>query len=280
MLGSDPQKMHLDRRAKAGLASFPVASRAAGKEELVSEPTRHDQWAWFRFSVVGPLLASPPPRGGLREELARLSERAFKHPMTGEPVRFAASTIERWYYEARRSDDPVLVLRRKPRRDRGRQSAVSAKLGELLRSQHREHPTWSYQLHYDNLAPQVKDNPDLGRVPSYSSVRRYMVANGLERKRRRKGRETDGRRRPESRERRGFEAEYVNGLWHLDFHHGSRKILTTDGQWVKPYLLAIMDDHSRLGLPCPVVPARDSGKPRARSGAGVLQAGPAAGADE
>lgn len=212
----------------------------------MSGPTGHDQWAWFRFSVIGPLLAAPPPSGGLREELARLSERTFKHPTTGEPVRFAASTIERWYYEARRSDDPVVVLRRKPRRDRGRQSAVSVKLGELLRRQHREHPTWSYQLHYDNLEPQVRDEPGLGRIPSYASVRRYMVANGLQRKRRHKGRETDERRRPESRERRGFEAEYVNGLWHLDFHHGSRKILTVDGQWVKPYLLAIMDDHSRL----------------------------------
>ncbi len=212
----------------------------------MNEPSRHDQWAWFRFSVVGPLLASPPPSGGLREELARLSDQTWKHPMTGDPVRFAASTIERWYYQACRSDDPVVVLRRKPRRDRGKQSAVSAKLGELLRRQHREHPTWSYQLHYDNLSPQEKANPDIGRVPSYSSVRRYMVSNGLERKRRRKGRKTDGRRWPESRERRSFEAEYVNGLWHLDFHHGSRKILRADGQWVKPYLLAIMDDHSRL----------------------------------
>lgn len=176
----------------------------------------------------------------------RLAERMWKHPTTGEAVRFAASTIERWYYEARRSDDPVRVLRRKPRRDRGRQSAVGARLGEVLRRQHREHPTWSYQLHHDNLEPQAKDNPELGRIPSYASVRRYMVANGLERKRRCKGKENGERRRLESREKRGFEAEYVNGLWHLDFHHGSRRILTTDGQWVKPILLAVMDDHSRL----------------------------------
>jgi transposase InsO family protein len=220
--------------------------RAAEEETLVSEPSRHDQWAWFRFSVIGPLLASPPQPGALQEQLVRLSERTWKHPLTGEPLKLAASTIERWYYQARRSDDPVVVLRRKPRKDRGQQSAVSVKLGEVLRRQHREHPTWSYQLHYDNLEPQVSDNPDLGRVPSYASVRRYMIANGLEKKRRRKGREENGPRRLALREKRGFEAEYVNGLWHLDFHHGSRKILTADGKWVKPYLLAIMDDHSRL----------------------------------
>ena len=38
----------------------------------------------------------------------------------------------------------------------------------------------------------------------------------------------------------------MNGLWHLDFHHGSRKILTPEGEWIRPILLAILDDHSRL----------------------------------
>ena len=33
---------------------------------------------------------------------------------------------------------------------------------------------------------------------------------------------------------------------HLDFHFGSHKILTPEGEWVKPLLLGILDDHSRL----------------------------------
>jgi hypothetical protein len=45
---------------------------------------------------------------------------------------------------------------------------------------------------------------------------------------------------------RSYEVDYVHGLWHLDFHHGSLKIITPDGQWVSPVLLAIMDDRSRL----------------------------------
>ncbi len=35
-------------------------------------------------------------------------------------------------------------------------------------------------------------------------------------------------------------------LWHLDFHHGSVRVLTSPGQWVYPLLLGILDDHSRL----------------------------------
>jgi len=48
------------------------------------------------------------------------------------------------------------------------------------------------------------------------------------------------------REVRSFESEYVSGLWHLDFHHGSLKVLRPQGEWVRPILLAILDDRSRL----------------------------------
>ena len=217
----------------------------------MAELSSSERWARLRFSVVGPLLASPPEPGKLHKELVRLSKRVWKHPTTGEPVSFAVSTIERWYYMARGDNDPVVALRRKPRQDRSQQWSIGVKLGEALRSQHKEHPSWSYQLHFDNMAVRVKEESDFESLPSYSSVRRYMVANGLAKRPRKKGRkprdgEIRARKQHESREQRGFEAEYVNGLWHLDFHHCSRKILTAQGEWAQPVLLAILDDHSRL----------------------------------
>ena len=45
---------------------------------------------------------------------------------------------------------------------------------------------------------------------------------------------------------RSYEAEYVNALWHLDFHGGSLKVILPDGTWVVPQLLGILDDYSRL----------------------------------
>jgi transposase InsO family protein len=53
-------------------------------------------------------------------------------------------------------------------------------------------------------------------------------------------------RRREQREIRSYEAEYVGSLWHLDFHHGSLKVLSACGQWQRPIVLGILDDHSRL----------------------------------
>lgn len=213
--------------------------------------TAHDRWARLRFSVVGPLLAAPPAPGELAHELTQLAAKTWRHPVTGEPVRFARSTIERWYYAARAEPrDPVGVLRRQVRKDAGQARGVSLELGEAIRAQYREHPGWSYQLHADNLRVLVQQHAELGALPSYATLRRWMQAHGLLKKRRRPRLPTEGEARADLRlsefETRSFEAEYVNALWHLDFHAGRRKVLTPQGRWVTPHLLGVLDDRSRL----------------------------------
>ncbi|HEX3448556.1 MAG TPA: DDE-type integrase/transposase/recombinase [Isosphaeraceae bacterium] len=207
-------------------------------------------WARFRFSVVGPLLSSPPARGTLRTAIRSLAEKTWAHPVTGRDVRFTAVSIERWYYTARRQrDDPVGALRRAVRKDSGKISLTAA-LAERLHLQYREHPHWSFQLHYDNLAALVKADPTLGKLRSYSTVKRYMRAHGLVKRPTVQLHQGPGEARAERRrqthEVRSYEAQYVGALWHLDFHHGSLKVLTPGGQWQRPIALAILDDHSRL----------------------------------
>ena len=211
------------------------------------------RWAHFRFSVIGPLLAAPPGRGRLRSELQQLAEKKWRHPISGEWVRYGASTIERWYYQALgEPKDPVGALVRKIREDQGSYPSLSAELRDEIHLQYRQHPNWSYQLHYDNLAVRVKEDPRrLGCLPGYQTVRRYMKAHGLYKRRRLGGRRrTAGaeaaERRFESHEIRSHESEYVNALWHFDGHHGSLPVLTSPGQWVYPVLVGILDDHSRL----------------------------------
>jgi putative transposase len=207
-------------------------------------------WARFRFSVVGSLLSSPLARGALKTAVGSLAARTWSHPVTGRDVSFSAVTIERWYYKARRhGDDPVGVLRRAVRKDRGKIS-LAAPLARRLMLQYRDYPHWSYQLHYDNLAVVARADPALGRLPSYSTVKRYMQAYGLVRKPRPRLSERPGEARAEirrqTREIRSYEAEYVGALWHLDFHHGSLKVLTASGQRLRPIALGVLDDHSRL----------------------------------
>jgi len=200
-----------------------------------------ERWARLRFAVVGPLLASPPPAGKLRAELGRLAEREWDHPCGTGPVRFSASTIERWYYQARAADhDPVGALKRRPR-------AMSPALLEALRAQYRAHPSWSAQLHHETLAARVEADPALGPMPSYATLTRAMRARGLVRKRRRKWHESEAKPAAEAREVLSYEVSRSHALWHADFHHGKRRVLTVSGEWKTPILLGFLDDHSRLG---------------------------------
>jgi putative transposase len=208
------------------------------------------RWAQFRFSVIGPLLAAPPKTGELTEELKRLALKKWRHPITGQWVQFGASTIERWYYRALREPrDPVGVLARKIRDDSGTHPSLSIELRDTLHAQYKEHPDWSYQLHADNLAVLAKENPKLGSMPSYVTLRRYMKAVGLVKRKRRGRGHSKGVVKAEARfenlEIRSYESEYVNALWHLDFHSGHLKVLDS-AEWIVPRLLGILDDHSRL----------------------------------
>lgn len=157
------------------------------------------------------------------------------------------STLERWYYVARQADDPVAALKDRLRGGINRFPSLSQLVIDTLTLQYREHPGWTAQLHFDNLCAALKASAVA--VASYPTVRRYLKAQGMFRQAQPK-RATAGalaaRDRLERLEVRSFEVDHVNALWHLDFHHGSRKVLTRQGQWVTPMLMGVMDDRSRL----------------------------------
>jgi transposase InsO family protein len=211
----------------------------------------HERWARFRFSVIGQLLAAPPPKGELAGAIAALAERTWHHPISGKPVRFGFSTIERWYYRAlKEKSDPLGSLRRKLRADAGRQPAMRDPVRQAILAQYAAHKSWSVRLHHDNLVALAESNPDLGPLPSYATLRRFLKANGFTKRRRLTSRHTEGAERAEARfldrEVRSYEAEYVGSLLHFDAHHGSRTVLTPRGEWVTPILFGVLDDRSRL----------------------------------
>ena len=213
--------------------------------------SHHERWAHLRFAVVGQLLAAPPPKGELRGQLEALAGREWPHPITGQPVRFGVSTLERWLHKARTENrDPVRVLRRKVRTDLGAQESLSLAIREALRAQYAGHMSWSVSLHHVNLRALAEQRTELGPVPSYSTIRRFLKAQGLYKRRRLSARRTAGVERAEARlmqrEVRSYEADYVGALWHIDAHHGSLKVVTPRGQWYQPVLFGVIDDRSRL----------------------------------
>jgi putative transposase len=105
------------------------------------------RWARLRFSIIGPLLASPPGPGELAERLRDLARKSYQHPTTKLTIRFGHSTIERWYYDAKDEADPISALARKVPAHAGKHPAISASVAQALRKQYEQHPGWTYLLH-------------------------------------------------------------------------------------------------------------------------------------
>ena len=218
-----------------------------GNDDTASGSRR---WGETKLCIVGGLLAAPPPRGALSDAIKELAGTLWRHPVTDEMVSFGASSIERWFYQARDAEDPVAALSRKIRSDAGVERVMTPELLAALGGQYKQHRGWSYQLHADNLvAVAAEDLDKYGPAPSYSTVLRRMQARGW-RPRRLPRRPTPGQlaaaERLDKFEVRSFEASHVHGLWHWDYHEGRRRVVDASGQWHTPMLLGILDDRSRL----------------------------------
>lgn len=209
--------------------------------------------AAFRFGVIGRLLASPPDHGELASVVKEICARPWPHPVTGEPWMISRRSVERWYYRALTNEsDPIGSLTPKGRPTDGCGHEMTPALREFLSEQYSRHRNWTYQLHADNLAAAVKNAPELGSMPSYSTIKRYMKSVGMFRRKGWRPSQTAGQaaadHRLESREVRSYEVSHVGGLWHSDFHDGSIRLTTASGDLVTPQLIAFIDDHSRLIL--------------------------------
>jgi putative transposase len=214
--------------------------------------TVHGRWAEFRFGVIGGLFSAPPERGDLGRELVCLAQRMWTHPISAEPTQFHVSTISRWYYAARGSaDNPLGALRPRVRSDRGQHRPQFAEAGwAALAGQYAEHPSWTYQLHADNLEILCQQSSALGPAPSYATVRRHLKAHAMfPRPRRRDDNRPEAQAARNSRavrESRGWEKSHVHALWHLDFKDGLLPILTRSGERTYPQLFGVLDNRSRV----------------------------------
>jgi len=202
------------------------------------------RWARLRFGIIAPLLSSPPAPGELGASIAALAARPWRHPSTGESVQFSAKTIERWLYTAREQQDPIRALERKVPSHAGTHPSITPAVAEAIRTLRRQHPRWSYQLVRDNLVALGREQPDLGPLPGYATVCRYMKHHGLGKHRKPRRHEREPGFVP--RERRSFEVSHVHALWHCDFHNAKRKVLTASGERREAVLLGLLDDHSRV----------------------------------
>ena len=128
----------------------PVSQHLECDLNPVKDLSQRDRWARLRFVIIGPLLAAPPPAGELHSALALLAAQTWRHPATGLDTTFGLSSLERWYYAARKAADPVATLKNRLRGRVRHFPSLSQTVIDTLTQQDREHAGWTAQLHFDN----------------------------------------------------------------------------------------------------------------------------------
>lgn len=188
--------------------------------------------ALFRLSVLGPLASREHfDHGQLKAMITHLAQQRYDIPNSRQS-HLSAKTIEAWYYRWLKGGIDALAPKR-------RSDSGSSKLPECVQNAivacKQENPKRSIDTIKTQLEKQGVVQP---KTLSRTSIYRVLQGKGLS--------------RPTQTqvciERRSFEAQEAGHTWYGDVMHGST--LKLDGKNRKVYLVALMDDASRLLTHC------------------------------
>lgn len=189
------------------------------------------QVAVFRFSVIGDIvtgigMSRAERRRLMREKCARKWQIPFS-----EKTRISQGTIQRWCRVYRNSRGDLKSLYPKDRCDQGKARVMDEDTCLALVELRLKMPTLTVPQLIEQMNRLKRATP--GIVLNNSTVYRFLHQQNLM-----------GPQMKNPVDRRKFEAELPNDLWQSDVMHGPK--VDVDGKMRKTYLIAIIDDHSRL----------------------------------
>jgi putative transposase len=189
------------------------------------------QVAVFRFSVIGDFVnGTQMTRAEKRQLLREKCARKWPIPFSVK-TRITKGTIRRWIRLYRDSDGDLKSLFPKDRSDQGKNRAMDEETCCALIRLRREMPDATVIRLIDTM--NRRRLVTAGFELNLSTVYRFLHQQNLMNLTKHK-----------PIDRRKFEAELPNDLWQSDVLHGPK--VDVDGKMKKTYLIAIIDDHSRL----------------------------------
>lgn len=192
---------------------------------------QQEEIARFRFGVISDLVGGVRLDPGEAAGIIRTKSRQRYNIPHSDRTRISASTIRRWVRQYEQGGRKLASLYPGLRSDRGKSRRVDEETIAALIRLKREKP----QLPVNRLLAEMvtKNWVSPGTTLYLSTAYRILKEHGLN--------------RPSVAaqvDRRRFEAELPNDIWQADVMHGPA--VTVDGKQRKAYLIAILDDHSRL----------------------------------
>jgi len=187
--------------------------------------------AVFRFSVISDFVnGSQLTKADKKRLMQEKCCRKWRIPFS-EKTRISRSTIFRWIRCYKNSGGALTSLYPKDRADKGISRAMDKETCAALVALRSQKPALTIGKLIEEMNRQQRVTP--GIVLNPSTVYRFLRHHNLLRP---LGAKPVDRRR--------FEAELPNDLWQSDVMHGPK--IEVGGRMHKTYLIAILDDHSRL----------------------------------
>jgi putative transposase len=192
---------------------------------------KRQQTATFRFGVIHDLVGHVELEPGEQERLiGEKCARKWVIPFS-EKTYISRSTMLRWVKLYRESGGKLESLCVHDRSDQGKSRAMDEETSLALMRMRKEVPKATVPRLIEEMNKRRLVSPGVTLNPS--TVYRFLHGHDLMEL---------TRCVPE--DRRKFEAELPNDMWQVDCMHGPR--VEHEGKRRKTYLIAFIDDHSRL----------------------------------
>jgi transposase InsO family protein len=185
--------------------------------------------AVFRYSVISDLVYFRPVGLQRRSDAIHVkASRRWDIPYSNRST-ISASTIRRWLNRYLMDKD-IKSLYPRDRADNGGCRAIDDETAAALIQVRKDYPDMPITMLIDMM--DQRDMLPLKQIPSMSTFYRFFK------------KQVDLLRKAPKTDRRRFEAEFPNDIWQSDVMHGPK--LRIEGKLRKTYLIAFIDDHSRL----------------------------------
>ena len=181
--------------------------------------------ALFRYGLIAPVITNTFEENSQLEYFKKVASK--KYIVNGHEERYSWKTIKKWYIQYKKEGYDGLI--NKTRSDCHSSRKLNDDTIQRIKELKKEYPHISGTLIYNKLSDEGFINPNdicLGTILKFIRDNKTLFN------------ETEGI------DRRAFVMEHANDCWQADTSHGP--YLTIDGKKTLTYLIAIIDDASRL----------------------------------
>lgn len=181
--------------------------------------------ALFRYGLIAPIVTNTFEESSQTEYFKKVASK--KYIVNGCEEKYSWQTIKDWYLKYKKDGYNALI--NKTRSDSHSSRKLKEETTERIKELKKEFPHISGTLIYNKLISEGFINPNnvcLGTILKFIRDNKILF-NEIE-----------------NNDRRAFEMEHANDCWQADTSHGP--YLTINGKKTLTYLIAIIDDASRL----------------------------------